>query len=170
MIYSLLAIPLIGVLFTGYGKIKVASYFGLNIFLSAISILFSYLVFDLQAALMQLATLAVGTIVFLTGVQILHDKFSYRSPLLLMSSIGLLPVGLLTSFSYMTPLIVFGIIMSLNVIFAILIFQFRKNSLSQKKPGTEVPKPRYVLASPTVLASLTVGLMVLAYFSENGML
>lgn len=172
MIYSLLALPLLGTVYTGYGKTKVASFFGANVFLGAISVLFTYLVFNLQAALVQLSTLAVGALFFFVAVQILGDKFTYRSPLLLMSSIGLLPVGLLWSYSYLSaPLIAFGIIMVLNVGFALLLVQLRKNALgnSKKKDG-EVQKPRYVLTAPTLVAVLTVAAMTMIKLDTIGVI
>lgn len=170
MIYSLLALPFLGTAYVGYGKTKVASFFGATIFLGAISVLFTYLVFNLQAALTQLAALGAGTALFLIAVQLLGDRFTYRSPLLLMSSVGLLPVGLLWSYSYvLAPLIAFGSIMVLNIGFALLLAQLRKNALGRnKKKDQELSKPRYVLTAPTLVAVLTVAAMMLIEFSSIG--
>lgn len=169
LVYGLLLIPFVGTLIAGYTKLKVGPFFGIVMAGGAISTLLSYLLYDLVAALIQLGALALGAFLFLAAVGIFGERFSYRSPMLLLAAVALFPLGLVLRSGYIAPLIGYCIVLVASFLFALLLAQLRKNSFARKK-DTERPKGRYMLTIPTVVATVVAGLMVLAKFSEGNLL
>ncbi len=164
--YGLLLIPFLGVILAGYGKLRVGPFFGITVAAGAISVLLTYLLFDLGSALIQLGALAVGSLLFLLSIGVFGEKFSYRSPMLLLAALALLPVGLMVSSNYYGPLIAFGVLMGLNLIFALLLVWIRRNATVDRK-GRPKAKNRYLLTVPTILIVLTVDLMLLNGFGQG---
>jgi len=169
LIYGLLLIPFVGVLIAGYGRMKVGPFFGIIVALGAGSLFLSYLLFDLATALFQLGALALGAAIFLLALGLLGDRFSYRSPMLLLASVALFPLGLLLSTGYLAPLIVHGSLLVANIGFALLLGYLRRNTLRTRK-GQDKPKDRYLLTLPAVVSTVVVGLMVLNSFSQGTLL
>ena len=169
LVYGLILIPLVGTILAGYGKFKVGPFFGLIVATGAVSVLLSYLLLDLFAALIQLGALALGAVIFLALIGIFGEKFSYRSPMLLLAAVALFPLGLVLGTGYTAPLFAFGIILGLNMIFALLLSRLRRNSLTGRK-GKPKAQDRYLLTSPTVVAVLVAGLMVLNSFTQGTLL
>lgn len=167
-LYGLLLIPLIGTLVAGYAKLRVGPFFGITVALGAISVLLSYYLLDLAAALMQLGALGAGALLFLLGIGIFGERFSYRSPMLLLSSVGLFPVGLILGSGYIDPLVVHGVLLGCNLLFALLLVYLRRNMVVQK--GKNRSKQRYLLAIPAALSTVVAGLMLLAKFAEGTLL
>ena len=87
----------------------------------------------------------------------------------MLAAIGLFPLGLLLRVGYTDPLIAFGIVMGLNLLFALILTNLRRNNIQDRK-GRPKAKDRYILTVPTVLSTVIVGLMVLAKFGEGTLL
>lgn len=166
LVYGLLLIPFLGTLLAGYAKLRVGPFFGITVAAGAASVLFSYLLLDLSAALIQLGALGLGSLLFLLTIGIFGEKFTYRSPMLLLASVGLFPLGLILGADYIAVLIVFGILLVANILFALLLVSLRKNAFKQKKEEDR-PKQRFLLTIPAVVSTVVVGLMVLAKFSDG---
>lgn len=169
LIYGLILIPFIGTIVAGYARLRVGPFFGITLALGAISIFLSYLLLDLQAALLQLAALGIGTILFLALVGIFGERFSYRSPQLVLASVGLFPLGFLLGVNYLAPLATFGILFGLNLLFATLLAYLRRNNIADRK-GRPRAKSRYILTVPAILTSLVVGLMVLIELGNGALI
>lgn len=167
--YGILLIPFIGAIIAGYARLRVGPFFGITVAAGAVSVLLSYLVMDLGAALIQLGALALGSVLFLLSIGLFGERFSYRSPMLLLASVGLFPLGLVISSGYTAPLIAFGVVMGLNLIFALLLMRFRKNTTVDRK-GRPKAKDRYLLTVPTILAALMASLMLLNSLSQGTLL
>lgn len=160
LVYGLILIPFLGTLIAGYAKLRVGPFFGLTVAAGAISVLLSYLLLDLTAALIQLGALALGSLLFLGAIGFLGERFSYRSPMLLLGSVALFPLGLVLGSGYTAPLFLFSILLGLNLIFALLLAQLRKNTLTNRK-GQPRAKDRYLLTIPAIVSTVVVGLMLL---------
>lgn len=168
LVYGLLLIPFIGTLLAGYAKLRVGPFFGITVALGAAATLLSYLLLDLTAALWQLAALGIGALLFLAAVGIFGERFSYRAPMLLLSAIALFPLGLILGTGFADPLLVYGILLGANLLFAILLTYLRRNNIQDRK-GRPKAKDRYLLTIPTVVSTVVVGLMVLAKFGEGSL-
>lgn len=169
LVYGLILIPFIGTAIAGYAKLRVGPFFGITLALGAASIFLSYLLLDLQAALLQLAALAVGALLFLALVGVFGDRFSYRSPQLVLASVGLFPLGFLLGVGYVAPLATFGVLFGLNFLFATLIAYLRRNNVADRK-GRPRAKSRYILTVPAILTALVVGLMVLIELGNGALI
>lgn len=168
LVYGLLLIPFIGTLIAGYAKLKVGPFFGITVALGATATLLSYLLLDLTAALWQLAALGIGALLFLASIGIFGERFSYRAPMLLLSAVGLFPLGLILGAGYLDPLVAYGILLGANLLFALLLTYLRRNNIQDRK-GRPKAKDRYLLTIPTVVSTVVVGLMVLAKFGEGSL-
>lgn len=169
LVYGLLLIPFLGTLFAGYGRLRVGPFFGVIVATSAASILLSYLLLDLTAALIQLGALAIGSLLFFLAIGIFGEKFSYRSPQLILATVALFPLGLVLGTGFIDPLLVYGILLGANLLFAMLIAYLRRNTFATNK-GKERPKTRYFLTIPAVVSTVVVGLMMLAKFGDGTLL
>jgi len=161
LVYGLLLIPFAGTLIAGYAKLRVGPFLGITVALGAASAFMSYILLDFQAALLQFAAVGVGALLFFTAIGILGERFTYRSPMLLLAAVALFPLGLVLSVGEPIALIVYGIILVLNFLFAIFLAYLRRNSLTGRK-GKEKPKDRFLLTIPTIVATVVVGLLILA--------
>jgi len=161
MLYGLLLIPFLGTLLAGYARFRVGPFFGLIMAAGATSVLLSYLLLDFRAAAIQFGALGLGALLFLLGIGLFGERFSYRSPMLLLSAISLFPLGLIIELNNMTALITYGSLLALNFLFALLLAYIRRNALTGRK-GREKPKDRYFLTIPTIVSTVVAGLMVLA--------
>jgi len=169
LVYGLILIPFIGTLIAGYARLKVGPFFGITVAAGAVSVLLSYMLLDLTAALIQLGMLALGAVIFLALIGLLGERYSYRSPMLILASVGLFPLGLILGSGYLNPLFLFGILLGLNMIFAILLGRLRKNSLTTKS-GKPRAKDRYLLTVPAIVSTVVAGLMVLNSFTQGTLL
>lgn len=164
LVYGLLLIPFAGTLIAGYAKLRVGPFLGITVALGALSALLSYLLLYFQAALLQFAALGVGVLLFFVAIGIFGERFSYRSPMLLLGSVALFPIGLVFSAGDTWILMVYGGVLLLNFLFALLLAYLRRNSLTGRK-GREKPKDRFLLTIPTILGTVVVGLLILARFN-----
>jgi len=164
-ILALFAIPLVALAFAGYGKLKVKAFLGVSLFLGALSLLLSYLTVDLTAALWQLGALAVGSLLFVVSIGFFGERFSYRSPMALLAAVGLFPWGVLIFPEGYTALIVYGSLLAVNILFAFLLSNARKNSIQRRSTKAEASKPadRFIMVVP---AMLTVVAMALTFFAQ----
>jgi len=161
MLYGLLVIPFLGTLAAGYAKLRVGPFLGLTAALGAVSVFLSYIFLNFSAAMIQFGALALGIFLFFLTIGLLGERVSYRSPMLLLASVALFPLGLILAGGTTLALLLYGILIVANILFALLLTYIRRNSLTGRK-GREKPKNRFMLTIPTIVATVVAGLTVLA--------
>lgn len=162
MLYGLLVIPFLGTLAAGYAKLRIGPFLGLTAALGAVSVFLSYILLDFVSAMIQLGALALGVLLFFVAIGLLGDRVTYRSPMLLLASVALFPLGLVLASGATLALLLYGILLVASILFALLLAYIRRNSLTGRK-GREKPKNRFMLTIPTIVATVVAGLTVLAH-------